>query len=106
MGSGLSTAGAVGVALSFTSVITFILGVCVGVAVCYCLLRVCSNKRRRSSGTATTAGNTEDAVIYDMPTDPVDEKKRREPDTKGNVAYGVVAPLTTSPNEAYELVEQ
>ena len=45
---------------------------------------------------------TEGGVIYDIPSDPV----KFDPETGGNIAYGVLQGVPTTPNPAYEQVQR
>ena len=48
---------------------------------------------------------TEGGVIYDIPSDPVTTKKF-DPETGGNIAYGVLQGVPTTPNPAYGQVQR
>ena len=48
---------------------------------------------------------TEGGIIYDIPYDPVTAKKF-DPETGGNIAYGVLQGVPTTPNPAYEQVQR
>ena len=48
---------------------------------------------------------TEGGIIYDIPSDPVTAKKF-DPETGGNIAYGVLLGVPTTPNPAYGQVQR
>ena len=93
--SGLSVVGAAGLTFSLTFIVAFIFGTTFGLALSRCLLR------QRKQGDSTSAQEmTEGGVIYETPSDPVSAKKS-EPETSGNIAYGVPQGVPVTPNPAY-----